>query len=195
MRLRHDQPPALGADPLNIASHIALLVLAILEDAALVGEGEGAEKNVADTIAGEDQPDIPLRAAKLAETLQRPFLTDAAGESGIRDKVEVSRVFRAEFDHPAAVHAVRDRRAGNRCVWIEQRTLARDLCATASLASRSERIDERRTPVAQPDVVILADHVAIGCGPAWDQTGRLLDRAAPDGHQCKCGEQGDAHRE
>src|SRR5260221_8797453 len=188
MRLRHDQPPAIGADPLNIASDIALLVLAILEDAAFVGEGERAEKDGADPIAREDQPDIALRAAKLAEPLQRPFRPDAARESGIRDKVEVPWVFGAELDHPASVRAVRDRRAGNRRVGIKQRALPVDLRAMACLASGSERFDEGRTPVAQPYVVILADHFAIGGGPARNEARRLLDRAAPGSHHRKCGE-------
>ena len=50
MGLGHDQPPAVGADPLDIAGDVALLILAILKNAALVGEGERAEEYLADCV-------------------------------------------------------------------------------------------------------------------------------------------------
>ena len=74
MRRRHHQSPALRPDPLDIAGDVALLVLAILESPTFVGEDEGPEEDVADRIAGEDQSDITLGAAELAEPLQSALL-------------------------------------------------------------------------------------------------------------------------
>src|SRR5436190_12204853 len=99
MGLRHDQPPAIGPDPLDIAGDIAVQVLAVLERAALVGEGKRAEEDVADRVAGEDHADIALRPTELAKALQRLLRTDAAGEARIGDIVEVPGVSRAELDN------------------------------------------------------------------------------------------------
>ena len=70
MGLRHDQPPAVGADPLDIAGNIALLVLTVLERAAFVAKHERAEEDVADRVAGEDQAEVSLATGQLGQALQ-----------------------------------------------------------------------------------------------------------------------------
>src|SRR6476620_2136492 len=118
MGLRHEQPPAIGTDPLNIASDVAVLVLAILKRAALICEGEGSEEDTPHRIAGEDDADIALRAAELAEALKCFLRSDAAVEARIGDIVQIAGVSRSQLDHSAAVHAVRDSRTGERGIRL-----------------------------------------------------------------------------
>src|SRR4051794_35175748 len=89
VRCRHDQPPPVRADPLDIAGDVALLVLAVLQRSGFIGERKRAEEDVADRIPGKDQPNVALSAAELTETLQCLLGTDPAGEAGRRNVRQV----------------------------------------------------------------------------------------------------------
>ena len=80
MRLRHDEAPAIGTDPLDIAGDVAQLVLAILQRPVLVGEDKGSKEDVADGVAGKDQADIALSAVELRQALQLTLGPDSTGE-------------------------------------------------------------------------------------------------------------------
>src|SRR5438445_13173059 len=103
MGLRHQQAPAGCADPLDIARHVALFVLTILQDPRFVAERERAEEHITDRVARKDQADVALDTAQLAKALQGAFGPNAAAEAGIGDIVEVSGLLRAGLNHPAAV--------------------------------------------------------------------------------------------
>src|SRR5438067_7026370 len=143
MGFGHHQPPASGTDAIDIAGNVALLVLAILERAALVGEGERAEEDVADRVAGEDQADIALRAAELGETLKPMLGADLAGEGGVSDISGAAGVPGTELDHPAAIDAVRHRRTGKGRVRVEEHPFASDLGGVAGRPSGGKSVLER----------------------------------------------------
>ena len=79
-RPRHDHPPAGGPDALDEGGDVAVRVMAILHGPGLVAEHQRAEEHLAQRVAGEDQPDRPLRPGQLGEALQVALLLDAAGE-------------------------------------------------------------------------------------------------------------------
>ena len=88
MGLRHDQPPAAGADPLDEAGDVAGFVLAILQGPLFVAEHEGAEEHLAHRIAREEKPDRALRAVELGESLEVAIGADPAGERRVAHIIE-----------------------------------------------------------------------------------------------------------
>ena len=83
MGLRHQQPPTVRADALDVTRDIALIVLAILQRARFIAEHQCAEEYIADGVAGENQADKALRSAELGEPLQRPLRMNPAGEGRV----------------------------------------------------------------------------------------------------------------
>src|SRR5437660_11275361 len=101
MGFGHDQPPAAGTNSLDIAGDVAGLILAISPRPRFVAEHERAEEDLAHWVAGEEQADIALRAAHLAQELQVALWPDRAGEAAVSDVSEIARVFGSELDHRA----------------------------------------------------------------------------------------------
>src|SRR5690348_11141597 len=107
MRLRKDDAPAVGADPVDIAGDVPQLVLAILQRARLVAQHERAEEDLVHCVAGEDQTDIALLATELVEALEAANDLDAAqpGRAGDVGPAPTVR-FRPDLQHAAREHAV-----------------------------------------------------------------------------------------
>ena len=179
MTSRHCRSPTRSIE----TGDVAILVLAILHRPVLVAEHQGAEECLAHPVVGEDQPDIALRTGQLVEPLQRPVLSDRAGERWIGNVIEHPLTHGSKLGHPAAIAAIGDRRIGQRAVGIEQATFARKLAAMARGAGGSDRGRERLAPVAQPLAVSLGGDLAPRRGRARHRrrADDLHGRARPAG--------------
>src|ERR1043165_9591963 len=71
MGIRQDEPPAIVADPLDHARHVALGVPAVAQGKRLVADLEGAEIDLAATAFGKQHADRSLRPVEPAEMKSR----------------------------------------------------------------------------------------------------------------------------
>src|SRR3954447_25326156 len=112
MGLRHDQPPPVRANPLEVTGDVAFLVLAILHRAPFIAEHERSEEHLADGVSWKKQPEITLRTVEPGQPLEAPFGPHTASEGGIGCIIEVACFLRAKLDHSAAIYPVRNCGAG-----------------------------------------------------------------------------------
>src|SRR5690349_17420799 len=120
MRTRHDQPPPIGTDALDIADDIATIVLAILERPRLIAQDQRPEEDLTQQVAREYQAELSLRPIQLGQLLQVPLCGDGTGERRIGDIVEHALRLGADLDHATAISAVGNRSTTKRRVRIEQ---------------------------------------------------------------------------
>ena len=118
--MRHDQPPAVRADPFDEAGNVAVPVASVLHRALLVAEHERPQKHLPQIVAWKYRADLPLRAADLREFLQLTLWADAASKSGISHVVQQTLRLGTELRDPAAIIAVRDLLTAERRVRLEQ---------------------------------------------------------------------------
>jgi len=165
MGVGKDDPPALVADPLEQADHVALAVAAVAIGKRLVAELERAEEDHAAAGVRKEDSDRPLRAVEEGEMEPRALCADPADVRLVSGEDGMAGGLCAELDDPAVIVAGGQPRAGERRVGIEQRPFARDGGRICGLG-RSKRLGPCVAPVADAGAVVIGDEDApIVAGP------------------------------
>ncbi len=179
VRSRHDEPPAHGADPLDIAGDVAVLVGAILHRPALARQHQRPEEDLLDRVGGEDQPKLALHAAQHHEALQPAVRAHSAGEGPAHGKGKIAGALRADPDQPAPVEAICERAAGNRRIGLQERAFAVDFGPVTRGARGGHGSDEVLAPVAQALLVVLGGDLPPVVAAVREHAGRPPDGRAP----------------
>src|SRR3954465_7301617 len=102
MGVGEDDPPAMVADPLERARHVALGVAAVAIGERLVAELEGAEEDHPAAGVGKQDADRPLRALERGEMEAGALRADPAEMRLVGGEDRMARGPRAELDRAAA---------------------------------------------------------------------------------------------